>query len=350
MPKEQREFEVEVEQDETEVEIAPAENTTYDVLDKKEEQKEDAKVIKDGDTEVEVVDDKPEHDRGRKPAKEPIAEVTDDELKNYSANVQHRMKELNKKFHDQRRAAEQHAREKAEIENYARKLMEDNQRLQQGSTRSRNSFIEQAKKSAAAEVAAAERESTDAYRDGDPALIAAANRKLTEAVTKQQRIAAMRPAPLQKPQGGVKVGEDVATTQQPPQNQPQQPQVDERAQKWAEDNSWFGNDEEMTSFALGYHAKLVNKEGIDPRSDEYYEKLNKRVREVFPQEFDYSPPGSNSRSKEDEPASVVAPVRRSAAPKRVRLTETQVAIAKRLGVPLEQYAQEAAKAELQERR
>ena len=357
--KDELEFEIEVETEQAPLEVEPATNTTYNVLDKKEDKKKDeeppVRTIKDGETEVEVVDDRPAHDRGRKPAKDPIPEPTEEELREYSQNVQQRMKDLNKKFHDQRRAAEQAQREKQELEAYARRMMEENKRLQSGAARSRNSMIEQAKKAAQADVAAAERESADAYADGDPAKIAAANRKLTEAVGRQQRVAAMRPNPLQRSETDVQMSERVAPNQQQPNGQPrpQQPPVDEKAQKWAEENSWFGTDEEMTAFALGYHNKMVTKEGVDPRSDEYYNRMNARMREVFPKEFDFSRGGNSNETPvktEDEPASVVAPVRRSAAPKRVRLTESQVAIAKQLNVPLEEYAKQAANAEIQERR
>ena len=103
---------------------------------------------------------------------------------------------------------------------------------------------------------------------------------------------------------------------------------------------WFGSDDEMTAFALGLHNKLT-KEGVDPQSDTYYEKINSRMRQVFPDQFD--------DGIEDEPAStqrkssnVVAPATRSTGPKKIRLTQSQIAIAKKLGVPLETYAKQAA--------
>ena len=111
--------------------------------------------------------------------------------------------------------------------------------------------------------------------------------------------------------------------------------------RWQEENPWYGQNEEMSIFAVGVHTKLVNQ-GVSPRSEEYYEKLNSRMRQVFPEEFglsgkqtDASPPPAKTKSN-------VAPATRSTAPKKIVLTQTQVNIAKRLGVPLELYARKVA--------
>ena len=114
---------------------------------------------------------------------------------------------------------------------------------------------------------------------------------------------------------------------------------DYKAQQWQQKNPWFGKDEEMTSFALGLHTKLVNS-GVDPRSDEYYERLNGRLRQVFPEQFESEKPVDATPTP--RPKSNVAPATRSTAPKKVVLTQTQVNIAKRLGVPLELYARKVA--------
>ena len=121
-----------------------------------------------------------------------------------------------------------------------------------------------------------------------------------------------------------------------------QPQVqrDEKAETWREDNSWFGSDDEMTAFALGLHNKLT-KEGVDPKTDTYYEKINSRMRQVFPGQFDDGIE-DELESTQRKSSNVVAPATRSTAPKKIRLTQSQVAIAKKLGVPLEIYAKQAA--------
>jgi len=117
-------------------------------------------------------------------------------------------------------------------------------------------------------------------------------------------------------------------------------QRDDKAETWRDDNPWFGEDDEMTAFALGLHNKLT-KDGFDPRSNEYYEKINSRMRTVFPDQFDdgiEDQPESTRRKS----SNVVAPATRSTAPNKIRLTQSQVAIAKKLGVPLETYAKQVA--------
>ena len=118
------------------------------------------------------------------------------------------------------------------------------------------------------------------------------------------------------------------------------PVADPRAVDWAKKNAWFGTDDEMTSLALGLHNKLA-KQGVNLQSDEYYEAIDTRMRQVFPENFE----GEVAEPEAEKPkrqANVVAPATRSMAPKKVKLTQTQVAIAKRLGVPIELYAQKVA--------
>jgi hypothetical protein len=153
---------------------------------------------------------------------------------------------------------------------------------------------------------------------------------LGKAQLKAEKIASFRPTPLQEEEKGVEQQKIV-----------QAPQTDTKALAWKEKNQWFGSDEEMTSFALGLHSKLV-RSGISPQSDEYYERINSRMRQVFPDAFD-SPDDSDKAEKQSRAkASVVAPATRSTASKKVTLTQTQVNIAKRLGVPLELYAKKVA--------
>jgi hypothetical protein len=118
---------------------------------------------------------------------------------------------------------------------------------------------------------------------------------------------------------------------------PQAAQPDPKANAWQRANPWFGQDDEMTAFALGVHRKLVNG-GLDPRADEYYERLNARLRQVYPEQF-------GEKRADTKPATVVAPATRSSGPRKVRLSKTQEALAKRLGVPLEEYARQLVKQE-----
>ena len=126
--------------------------------------------------------------------------------------------------------------------------------------------------------------------------------------------------------------------QQPVQQQPQQ--IDPRVEDWAEKNKWYGRDTVMTHAAWGIHRQLIQSEGFDPNSDEYYDELDKRIRQAFPQKFEETSGGANNRSRNVQ---TVAPASRSSginntARRTVRLTPSQVAIAKKLGVPLEEYA------------
>ena len=116
--------------------------------------------------------------------------------------------------------------------------------------------------------------------------------------------------------------------------------VDERAERWRQDNTWFNDDVEMTSYALGLHTKLV-KQGVNPKSDEYYETINARMRKLFPENFE-DQLLEEEVEKPKKRSNVVAPATRSTSPKKIRLTTTQVTIAKRLGLTPQQYTEQVA--------
>jgi hypothetical protein len=278
----------------------------------------------DDDFEVEVVDDTPKADRGRK-ASEPPTDVTDEELEDYSDKVRKRIQHFSKGYHDERRAKEEALRERQELERVTQQLMEENKKLKGNVNKNQTALLEQAKKNAAIETEGAKRAYKEAYESGDSDAVLEAQEKLTNAKIKSDRLANFKLPALQE-------------TQTPVQTQVEQTapavQVDERAANWQKNNSWFGSDDEMTSLALGLHNKLV-KQGISPQSDEYYETIDSRMRQVFPDNFEDAEP---KRKK----AQVVAPATRSTAPKKVTLTRTQVQIAKRLGLTPEQYAKQVA--------
>jgi uncharacterized protein (UPF0303 family) len=281
----------------------------------------------DDDLDIEVVDDTPKKDRGKKPSTPPD-ELTEEELENYSEKVKKRLQHFSKGYHDQRRAAEQAAREKAELEAMAARLVEENKKLKGTVGQNQQAMLEQAKKMAERELEEAKAKFKEAYDAGESDAVVAAQDELTSAKLKAERVNNIKLPTLQETESEV-------------QTQTTAPAVDERAAKWQQDNSWFGSDDEMTSFALGLHQKLV-KQGVNPRSDDYYEKINSRMRQVFPDQFadegDDEPEDTKPRRK----TNVVAPATRSTAPKKIVLTQTQVALAKRLGVPLEEYAKQVA--------
>jgi hypothetical protein len=275
---------------------------------------------------IEVEDDTPPEDRGRM-ASEPPDEVTDEELEGYSDKVRKRIKHFTKGYHDERRAKEQALRERQELERFTQMLIEENQRLTSTSNSTTATLVSQARKTLELEATRAKEQYREAYEAGDSEALVKAQEAMFTAKLRQERLEQQEKA-LQRRNNTV---QQPVTTQ--PANAP-----DPRAVSWAQQNPWFNSDDEMTSFALGYHAKLV-KSGVDPTSDEYYDMLNKRMRQVFPDQFDdeveNEPPRRASASK-------VAGVTRPGAPKKYKLTATQVQLAKRLGVPLEEYARQVA--------
>jgi hypothetical protein len=277
---------------------------------------------------IEIVDDTPKKDRGRKPSAPPD-ELTDDELGNYSEKVKKRLQHFSKGFHDQRRAAEQATREKSELEAMTSRLLEENKKLKGTVGQNQQAMLDQAKKMAERELEEAKAKFKAAYNAGEGDAVVEAQEAMTSAKLKSERVNNIKLPPLQEAES------DVQTQQPAPVT------VDTRATDWQKSNSWFGQDDEMTSFALGLHQKLV-KQGINPRSDDYYEKINSRMRQVFPDSFDEAGEDEPEEAKPRRKTNVVAPATRSTAPKKIVLTQTQVALAKRLGVPLEEYAKQVA--------
>ena len=281
--------------------------------------------------EVEVVDDTPPKDRNRKPLDKPVNDPTEDELQDYSDKVQSRIKELTHARHDERRAREAAQREKEEAIRFAQVAFAENKALKERLSKGETTFITQTQRLADIEVEKAAAAVKAAHEAGDTEAFVEAQKALSKAVMMQERVKTFRPPPLPNLERSVNV----------PAQQPAQapvPKVDEKAQAWKRKNSWFGEDDEMTSFALGLHNKLV-KSGYDTESQEYYEALDNRIRQVFPDKFK-SDEDRSERTK--KPATVVAPSSRSTSAKKIVLTPTQVSIAKRLGLTLEQYARQVA--------
>jgi hypothetical protein len=292
-----------------------------DEVEKEKPVEEKLEIEIEGDTEIEVVDDTPEQDRGRKPMKEAPAEVTDDELAQYSEGVKKRIQHFSKGYHEERRAKELALREREEAVRLAQNLVEENKRLQGSLGQGQQALLEQAKKVVQNELDQAKQKFKAAYEAGDSDALVEAQEALASAKYKAERVNNFKPAVAQ-PQN---------TVVQPAPQPEYVPQVDTKARAWQEANSWFGADKEMTALALAVHEKLVEN-GVNPTSDEYYEKINSRVRSVFPDAF----------HSEKRKSSVVAPATRSVAPRKITLTQSQVQIAKRLGLTNEQYARAVA--------
>lgn len=283
----------------------------------------EVEVVKDAEDEIEieVVDDTPPEDRNKTP-KNPPEEVTEEELKDYSVKIRKRIEHFSRGYHDERRAKEQALKEREELERVAKQLIEENKQLKGTVNKNQEVLLEQAKKQVEQELATAKNKYKRAYESGDADALVSAQEELTAVKLKSERVNNFKLNPLQEERNEVKV-ENIAPDSR----------VDPKAEAWAKANTWFGSDDEMTSYALGLHSKLV-KQGVDPRSDEYYEALNSRMRQIFPEQFSGADDEYRSRKKPN----VVAAATRSTAPKKVRLNERQVATAKKLGVPLELYA------------
>jgi hypothetical protein len=310
-----------------------AENTEFkfpDEIDNKAEEKIDYEI--ENEPEIEVVDDTPTEDRGRKLMEDPPKEMSDDELSKYDEGVQKRIKHFTKGYHEERRAKETAQREKDEAIRIAQAVVEENKKLKGSLNSNQNALLEQAKRVVTGEMQKAREKYKAAYESGDSDAVVEAQEELITAKSQLERVNNFKAPPLQEQETAVQIPQQVITS----------PQADQKALAWQSENKWFGADDEMTSFALGLHTKLV-KSGVDPQSNEYYEKLNSRVRQVFPDQFESEKPVNAPTSPK---RSNVAPATRSTAPKKIVLTQTQVNIAKRLGVPLDLYARKVAEEQL----
>ena len=274
------------------------------------------------EVEIEIVDDTPEEDRNRRPMKEAPVDVSDEELEQYSDSVKKRIQHFTKGYHEERRSKEAAVREREEAVNLAQNLVEENKRLQGSLGQGQAALLDQAKKVIAGEVDEAKRQLKIAHEAFDTDGIVEAQDALTNAKIKADRVNNFKLPPVQEPKNVVQ-----------PQQAAAAPQVDTKARAWQDENPWFGSDDEMTAVALTVHKKLVEGK-IDPTSDEYYERINSRVRQLFPDAF---PSGKTAKR-----STVVASATRSTAPRKIVLTQSQVNIAKRLGVPLEAYAKQVA--------
>ena len=295
-----------------------------------EAKREKAKAkAKEDDFDIEVVDDRPDEDQGKKRSKAPM-ELSDEEMDEYSEKVRKRLQHFSKGYHDQRRAAEAAAKEREEALRYAQQIAEENKKLKGTVSKNQEAMLESAKKMAAAEHDEAKVQYKKAYESGEADAVVEAQEALTAAKMKVERVNNLKLPALQEDEYDVQI-----QTTAPAQS------VDDRATAWQAKNKWFGDDDEMTSFALGLHQKLV-KQGVNPRSDDYYEKINSRMRQVFPESFEDDDDHEEVTEERRRKTTVVASATRSVAPKKITLSRTQVALAKRLGVPLEEYAKQVA--------
>jgi hypothetical protein len=318
----------------------------------------------DDDFNVEVVDDRPPEDR-RPPAKSAQQEDgDDDELAGYSDKVKKRINKLRYQQHEERRMREDAERMREEAIRVAQQVTKENQNLQQILHQGEAVLLGQMKDRATLAVSQAESAMRKAVEEGNTDGQIEAQKALNKAQAEYD--AAIRDGnsyqgraqqhAQQQQQWAQQEQEARQRAQAQAQAQAQMRQPSEKALSWAEENKeWFQQPghAEMTAFAYGVHEHLVNEEGVAPDSDQYYESLNNRVRHKFPEYFGGEQHDSGEQSfATEEPSStrrspsvVVAPSERNngAKPRKVRLSRTQVALAKRLGLTVEQYANQILK-------
>ena len=282
---------------------------------------------------IEIEDDTPEEDRGRKPAdaeKVKALEVDVDELDKYSKEAKDKMIQMKRIWNDERRAKEQALREQQAALEVAQRLHAENKQIKKMLSEGEKEYKDAKKDSAKAQIKAAKQAYKEAYESGDSERLAEAQAFLTKSQMELEKVKNFKLPPLQKDESPVQI-----------QQQPQVARPDNKVMAWQNRNPWFGQDEEMTASALGLHEKL-KRQGVEIGSDDYYAKLDDTMRKRFPEEF-----GSEVDKRGDVPrkSTVVAPASRTTAPKKVRLTTSQVTIAKKLGLTPEQYVRELLKME-----
>jgi hypothetical protein len=309
--------------------------------DKAPEQDFEVEVSDKDDEVLEVVDDTPEEDRGRAPLpREVMEELESDDLEEYSEKVKTRLKQMKKVYHDERREKERALREHQEAISVAQRILDENRRLKSTLSSGEKTLLDTYKQAAELEMEMAKRAYKEAYESGDTDRVVEAQEKLNSANLKVHQVHNYRPT-LQFDEN------DVQSIQQPIEA----PRLDNKTIAWQERNQWWGTDPEMTASALGLHQKLERENGRDfVGTDEYWSRIDKTMRHRFPEYFGGDVKTANGGGKpvtrnETKLANVVAPATRSTSSKKIVLRQSQVNIAKRLGLTPEQYAKEILKLE-----
>lgn len=300
----------------------------------------DIDVSAESDVDIEIEDDTPEIDRRAKPLEREVEDPTDEEIESYTKGAQARIKELTHARHDERRAKEEALREKVELERLTQQILDENRRLKEYVKTGETTFQETLQAKAEAEMEMARRKFKEAQESYDSDAMLEAQENLTDAKMKLESAKNFKPTSLQNNQDDVKTY----------QTAPEAPKLDDKTLRWQAKNQWFGSPgyEEMTAFALGLHQKLVAT-GVDPRSDEYFDRVDGRLKQVFPEVFnDVKSANPVKAEPTKKPANVVASATRSSGAKKIiKLTATQARLAEKYGLSHKQYAQEILKLEAQ---
>jgi hypothetical protein len=320
------------------------EKEEYKFPDEVEAKEVEAADQEDGvEIEIEIEDDTPPQDRNRTPLPaEVVEELEKDTLDEYSDKVKTRLKQMKKVWHDERRKADEADRERQEAITFARRALDENKALKAKLSKGEEHLIESFKGAAESELSNAKREYREAYEAGDADKLVEAQEKMTSAKLKMERVSSVSAAREES------AGQEIESDVQRDINQAPATVRDKKATAWQEKNTWFGQDDEMTSLALGLHEKLVKENGMAyATTDEYYKRIDQTMRKRFPENFEEEKTVDEAKTSptRTKPSTVVAPATRSTSAKRVTLTNSQQAIAKKLGLTNEQYARELTKME-----
>lgn len=298
----------------------------------------DIDIDAEGDVDIQIEDDTPEADRRARPLDKEVEDPTDDEIENYTQGAQNRIKQLTHARHDERRAKEAVSREKEELERMAAAILEENRKLKEYVKNGEVTYAETLQAKAEAEMEMARRKYKEAQESYDSDAMLEAQENLTDAKMKLESAKNFKPTPLQTQESNVQI-----------QSSSQEaPRLDDKTLRWQAKNQWFGSPgyEEMTAFALGLHQKLVAT-GVDPRSDDYFARVDGRLKQVFPELLGISESADRKADPVKKPATVVASSSRSTGAKKVvKLTTTQQRLADKFGLSHKQYAQEVLKLEI----
>jgi len=264
-------------------------------------------------------------------AEEPESDTdnSDSEIDKYSAGVQKRIDQLTKQYRDEERARQDAQGLQEEAVKYAEKVKDENEKLRKSLEDNESILLDQAKGRVEAQIAQANANYKAAYEAGDPDKLLEAQSELTRLQNEQYRVSNFKPSKREE-------AEPVPTEAPKQEAQPEAAKPPQRALDWADKNTWFMQDKRMTGFAYGVHEELVTK-GVEPNSEQYYSEIDAAMKEAFPNKFEVD--AEESAPPQPQAGNVVAPPSRtSKKPRKVKLTPTAAALAKRLGLTAEQYA------------
>lgn len=306
-----------------------------------DEQQEEPKQEEQNTIEIEVEDDTPEEDRGKEPLPQNLKEELEKdglEIENYDKEVKKKLKQMKKVWHDERREKEAALREQQAAVAYASKLREENERMRAILQKGEKQYVESLTTTADLQLKMAEQEYKDAYESGDSDRIVAANKALQQASLQVMQAKNFKAPALQEPE--IEVQTETVQRQEPYQAQG----PDEKAVAWQKRNPWFGQKRSMTAYAYGVHEEL-RETGVEIGSDKYYKELDKAIRKRFPEEFGEPEEAKPKQEGKKKAMNVVAPASRSTASNKVKLTMSEMNLAKKFNLTPEQFAMEKLKLE-----